>query len=87
MKQDGDLEGFINAFKKMATDGGLTNFIKIHVDFFDAVHFKPKFLTWHCVYLKFFEIELQKRGAKYLPYWDHATGEFSSDLTQTRKSC
>jgi hypothetical protein len=90
MKADGDWEGFVRAFKNLARDGTLSRFINDHIRILHALslfnhftycivnwthaHFTSYFLPWHRAYLKHFEIELQKRGAKYLPYWDNAAG-------------
>lgn len=85
MKADGDWDGYVTAFKTMATDGSLAEYINIHHSWggqWHHIHATSRFLPWHRAYIKFFEIELQARGAKYLPYWDSATGIFLSLTTR-----
>lgn len=68
MKQDGDFDGFVKAFKQMATDGSLQQLVTWHK--YQGTRYmhgqNPRFLPWHRIYLNKFEEELTKRGAKYL---------------------
>ncbi|KXN70486.1 Di-copper centre-containing protein [Conidiobolus coronatus NRRL 28638] len=47
------------------------NFTKVHYDVGNGAHNTPNFFPWHRVYIRLFEIELQKINPSImLPYWD-----------------
>jgi hypothetical protein len=70
MKTDGDFDVFVQAFKNITNNGKLESLVRIHGDLWDHAHFNPGFLPWHRIFIKNLEVELQKEGAKYLPFWD-----------------
>ena len=73
MKADGDLDSFINAFKTLATNGVLANYVNLHnsqsMNRNQVIHNNPMFLPFHRWLLWSFENDLIAHGAKYIPYW------------------
>jgi tyrosinase len=73
MKSEGDFEKFVTAFQIISKDGSLAGLVNQHGHIsghWNHAHFTPRFLVWHRLYLKEFELLIQKAGAPYLPYWD-----------------
>lgn len=70
MKQDGDWEKFVIAFKKCGSDGTLDKYVGYYNTHWNYFNSHPRFHPWHRIMLKEFEKELMAHGAPYLPYWD-----------------
>ncbi|KAL3895827.1 MAG: hypothetical protein SGCHY_004466 [Lobulomycetales sp.] len=70
MKEDGDWEGFVSAFKALNDKGILANFVQMHSpsQYWFYAHGTPFFLLWHRLFIKEFERALQAEGAAYIPY-------------------
>lgn len=64
---------FVNGLKLLKSQGKYDQYVQMHVSYMHQIHHRPRFLPWHCEYIRQLEADLQVATGDplfALPYWD-----------------